>query len=520
MGNRRFEAMPRAVLSREEARAMDRDAMERLGIPGPVLMENAARGLLDALRDGFPDRLERVLVVGGPGNNGGDGWALCRHLRLLGLRPRGLLLGDPERLRGDAALNWSIAERLGVQLEAVPVEQGPERLAALLAEASLLVDAVFGTGLQRPVQGAHAEVLRGLEQAAAPLVAVDVPSGACADTGRVLGFAPRCAMTVTFGALKRGLLQYPARGLAGELRVASIGAPLPEAPGALRVEAASCREALPARPDDVHKGHAGHVLVVAGSPGKGGAAVLAARGALRAGAGLVTVASRAPWAEDGVPELVEAMSVALPEDGEEAAVEVLALAARARAVVFGPGLGLDAVARRLVRKVALRCPVPTVLDADALTLIAEEGPELLRSAAAERWLTPHPGEAARLLGGTVGEVQADRYAAARRLAERTGQLVVLKGAGTVVAAPDTSDPLRVCDRGSPAMATAGSGDVLAGVCGALLAAGGTGPAAAAVAVFLHAVAGEYAAKGCRAGLLAHELADYLPPVINDLQIDT
>ncbi len=507
---------PRCLLSRAEAREMDRRAIEHWGIPGLLLMEHAARGAFEALVEWLPDRLDRVLVVGGPGNNGGDGWALCRHLLLAGVRPRGLLVGMPERLRGDASTNWEASRRMGVELQAVRPEEAAARIEALAAEASLLVDALFGTGLDRPVRGGYAEALAAMEAAQSPVVALDVPSGVCADSGQLLGPAPRCILTVSFGALKRGLLQHPGRSRAGRLQVASIGVPPPSSASVLRFGVEEATTRLAPRPSDAHKGSAGRVLVVAGSPGKGGAAALAARGALRGGAGLVTVASRAPWAAHGVPGLPEAMTLPLPESAEAAIELVLGEAERADVLVVGPGLGLDAVAARLVERIARDAPVPAVLDADALTLLAEGRLNALRDAAAPRWLTPHPGEAGRLLERSVDWVQRDRYLAARELAERTGQLVVLKGAGTVVAPALDEGASLLCPHGTAALATGGTGDVLAGLCAALMAAEGSDPEVAASAVVLHSIAGEYAARGSDRGVLAHEVADQIPIVFSEL----
>ncbi len=518
MQSRFGAAPPSALLSRDEAREMDRRAIKGLGIPGSVLMENAARGTFEALLEHLPGRLGRVLVVGGPGNNGGDGWALCRHLRLAGFEPLGLLLGNPARLRGDARLNWEASRRMGIELHHASPEQGAGCIEKLSADASLLVDGVFGTGLDRPVQGGFAEALEAMGRASLPRVALDVPSGVCADTGRLLGPAPRCAMTVSFGVFKRGLWQHPGRAHAGRLVAVSIGAPVPTEPSAALFGVEEAARHISARAPEMHKGRAGRILVVAGSQGMGGAAVLAARGALRGGAGLVTVASRAAWAGRGVPGLPEAMCRPLPE-GEAGAEVALREAERADVVVLGPGLGLDETAARIAVRLALSCPVPIVLDADALTAWAEQGLERLQEAPGPRWLTPHPGEAARLLRCRMQGVQEDRYEAARRLAARSGQTVVLKGPGTVVAPAGGKGTVYVCPRGTPALATGGTGDVLAGLCGALMASEGSDAEVAASAVLLHAIAGERAARGAERGLLAHEVAEELPLSFKELKVE-
>ncbi len=493
------------LFTREESRAVDRDAIDRLGVLGLVLMENAGRGACDALTARFGDRLDRVVLVGGPGQNGGDAWVIARRLALLGLRPHAVLLGDPSRLRGDAATNWELLPRIGVQTTAVAPERGHD-IAAMLADASLIVDGIFGTGLDRVVDGGYAHAIEAIERAAAPVVALDLPSGLDADTGGVLGTAAHAALTVTFAGLKRGLHQFPAAAYAGEVVVADIGIPLGAEPGATVWWAPDLAQLIPRRAADAHKGTAGHLLVVGGAPGTTGAAVLAGRAAFRAGAGLVTIGAR-PDARDALEQkVIELMTVALPGAPDRAAVE--ALCEGKRAVVLGPGLGLDALGRAWAEAFARHAPVPTVIDADALTHLADTGLAGLANAAAPRLLTPHPGEAARLLSSSTGQVQANRYQAAETIADKTKQVAVLKGARTVIAA---NGRIRVCAEGTPALGVAGTGDVLSGIAGALLM--NLEPFDAAIAAsLLHACAGLEAATADR-GLIASEVADAVPTVL-------
>ncbi len=478
------------MLTREAVRDLDAQAIQD-GVPGLVLMENAGRGAAEAILDAeLP--LDRVLVVGGPGQNGGDGWVLARHLQLRGVSVRGVLLGERAKVCGDARVNLEALAKLGVDVAVVapgPIEVG---------DATLVVDAVFGTGLDRPITGGWAAAIASLRDCALPIVALDLPSGVDADTGAVRGVAVGARLTVTFAALKPGLLQYPARGLVGELVQAHIGVPATAAAEAWLMERSDLARWLTVRPPDSHKGNAGHVLVVAGLEGKTGAAYLSAHGALRAGAGLVTLASPNPRSLDA--RVVEAMTTRAVD-----AEATLAALQGKTAFVLGPGLGQDVRGDELAHRLGLEAPVPGVLDADALNLWASRGIDELSRASAPRVLTPHPGEAARMLGTTVAEVQRDRYAAARTLAARTGQVVVLKGASTVVAAGRT---VRVCDAGTPALSVAGTGDVLAGIVGALM--GQLEPFdAASAGVLWHALAGEVAARADR-GLLAREVADALP----------
>ena len=498
------------LLTRAAAREADRHAIEGMGVPGVVLMESAGRGAFEVIAREHAASLERVLLVGGPGQNGGDAWVVARHLARVGHTPRALLVvpdGELGHLAGDARINWHVLAPLGIATTVIAPEQ-QDVLADALRSATLVVDGVFGTGLARDVSGAWAAVLLAMNAALVPKVALDLPSGVDADTGAVLGTAIHATTTITFGAHKRGLVQRPGRTHAGRVWVADIGVPVGrDAPDHV-LEAADLRVLVPPRTPDAHKGSAGHVAIVGGDAGKTGAAFLAGLGALRGGAGLVTLV--APEGGRAVLEhkTVELMTATLPQD-QEAAQRLLA---DKRALVVGPGLGFSPPARALVTELLPRLAPPCVLDADALTLLAESAGGLaeLRSAAGPRVLTPHPGEAARLLGVDTASVQAGRYASVEALAARSGQVVVLKGEGTLVA--QAGRGLCVCTHGTPAMGTGGTGDVLAGLIGALLASGIPAFEAACAGVLLHALAGERAATGDR-GLLASELAHAVPKVL-------
>lgn len=499
----------RPLLSRAEVRALDRDAIERLGVPGVVLMENAGAQAARLIRETFPERLERVLILGGPGQNGGDAWVIARHLRCAGFLPRCLLLGDRKRVQGDAQINLAALLALGQQVESlIRVEQ----LVPLLGDTSLVVDGLFGTGLDRPLSDLSRQVVEALFACKVPLVALDLPSGVDADTGQVLGAAPKAALTVTFAALKPGLLQHPGAELAGDVRCVSIGVPIATGANGV-IEASDVARWLPRRAPDAHKGTNGHVLVIAGSPGKTGAALLSASAALRMGAGLVTLAST-PEAQRALDQKVVELMTATLSDSDRLG-SALELAQGKAAAVVGPGLGLDAATQQFARNLALALPIPAVLDADALSAWAEQLPGL-GAARAPRVLTPHPGEAARLLGVSTAAIQRDRVGAARELAQTSTQVVVLKGARSVIAAPDGS--VRICVSGTPAMGTAGTGDVLAGVIGALCAQ--LAPFdAAACGVELHARAGEHAAWSDR-GLVASDLLGALAHALEKCRLTT
>jgi NAD(P)H-hydrate epimerase len=496
------------LLTREATRAIDQDAVERLGIPSLILMENAGIGATEAIVGNFAAQVRQVAIIGGPGQNGGDGWVVARHLLSRGYTPQLFLVGSFEQVRGDARVNLEAVRKLGlpVQCSAIDRLEGLERV---LNGASLIVDALFGTGLDRPIQGEYAEVIARINGCRSPRVALDLPSGVDANTGQVLGTAVRARLTVTFAAHKRGLYQHPGAELAGEIIQVSIGIPKPAADAQTALmELSDVADWVKRRSPSSHKGSAGDLLIVSGSPGRTGAALLSGLGALRSGAGLVTIAARGNAREALDAKVIELMTAPLAFDPVEGRDAALKYAKGKGAAVVGPGLGLDAGGKALARALAIELPIPAVLDADALTSIGSDL-LMLKKAAAPRVLTPHPGEAARLLGTTSAEIQANRYQAAARIAEQSGCVTVLKGAGTVIAEP--GGKLRVCGRGTPALGVAGTGDVLSGVIGSLLATIAPFDAAAA-GVVLHALAGEMSAQSDR-GLLAREVADALPSAL-------
>jgi hydroxyethylthiazole kinase-like uncharacterized protein yjeF len=515
------------VLSRAQMRAFDEHAIRDRRVPSLLLMENAGRGATDVLvremLGGVADG-RRVAVVCGTGNNGGDGFVVARHLLVRGARPCVVLAGDAAKTSTDARINldaWRALE--GEVRELTPGGGGGaaaslEPLATALEDAHVVVDALFGTGLDRPIDGWLADVVRAVNATKAPRFAVDLPSGLDADTGRTLGVAVQARDTVTFAHPKLGLLTPGGARLAGRVHVVDIGVPaslVAHVGSAARVlERGDLAGWLGARARDAHKTSAGHVLVVAGSPGKVGASLLVARGAMRAGAGLVTIATWPDAAAAIESRVLEVMTARV--DPTDPAASLGPLLAGKRAVVVGPGLGLGDEARAAVEHVLATFAGPVIVDADALTLFAGR-PAALRTAK-NAILTPHPGEAARLLGSTTDQVEGDRWRAARDLAAATGAVVVLKGAHTIVASPTDASPA-VSPVACPALATAGSGDVLGGVVGAM--ACSLAPFDAACAgVLAHALAGEAwsaAHGGADRGLLASEIADQIADGIPDVR---
>ncbi|HEX6202333.1 MAG TPA: NAD(P)H-hydrate dehydratase [Thermoanaerobaculia bacterium] len=518
------------VLTPEAMREVDRRAIEEVGLPGLVLMENAALGVVEAIADLYPDA-EEVAIFCGPGNNGGDGLAVARHLDLRGYDVTVWMATGGRELSGDAAAQLRVCEFQGVEV----LDLDEEALATAAAEAAtadLVLDALFGTGLGRPLAGLFAAVVDLLDDLPVPILAVDLPSGLAGGRAEPIGPHVVADATVTFAAPKPAHVLSPAAGFCGELLVADLGIPpalvedADEEDGPLHLlRGPEVAAWLPEREPASHKGDYGHLLVVAGSLGKGGAAVMAARAAVRAGAGLVTAAvpeAVLPIVQGGC---VEAMGVPLPagEDGSigaDAAPAILAAARGKDAVALGPGLGQGEAAAAAIRQAVLALELPLVLDADGLNAFAGRAAEL-RDRRAFTVLTPHPGELGRLLDTSAAEVQADRLAAARRAAAATGAVVVLKGHQTLIAEPPAADgtpgAVWITPTGNPGMASGGSGDVLTGVLGALVAWLGPGLEPVALGTFVHGLAGDLAAAAVgETSLAAGDLVASLPAAFRHL----
>ena len=463
-------------------------------------MERAGAGAYRALVRRWPG-MRRISVVCGTGNNGGDGFVVARRARQSGCEVRALGVGDPTRLGRDASAMLGAMRAAGVELE-------PFAASAL---EGVVVDALFGTGLSRPVAGEPAAAIEAMNAARAPILSVDVPSGIDADTGSVRGAAVHASLTVTFIAPKRGLCTGAGPDHCGRVEYDTLGVPpslLDRVPaGAERLDYDTLPEhpCLGTRPRGAHKGHHGHVLVVGGERGFAGAARLAAEAAARVGAGLVSVATRESHAA-----AVSAMRPEIMSRGVEDEAAFEALAERATVVAVGPGLGQGSWGERMFANALRYVSGILVIDADGLNHLAAAGRSPPRR---EDWvLTPHPGEAARLLGESTADVQADRFAAAAAIRARYGGVCVLKGAGTIVDAG--RPPVGVCVNGNPGMGTGGTGDVLTGVI-AGLAAQGAGPAdAAAFGVCIHGKAGDRAARAGERGLLAGDLVAELRGLVN------
>lgn len=506
--------MAKILLNAAEMRALDALAIEGLGIPGASLMETAGRHVAAAAHR-LLGRAGRVLVLAGVGNNGGDGLVAARALSSWGHEVRVLVIGDAERGSADFARQLEIWTRLAGRPEALTEatfdDAAESRLAEALRASELVVDAIFGTGLSRTLAPWLVRVVTATDLSPGPVLSIDVPSGLDASSGQELGAAVHAELTVTFQHAKLGLHQHPGRFLAGQIEVVDIGIPaglldrLPDLSSAAELlDEDDLARALEPRLPYAHKGDFGHLLVAAGTPDRPGSALLAARAAARVGAGLVTVASDEETVRRLAPAFLELMGATVGADEIELEPLVAALTGK-DALVLGPSLPPERL-RLWLPALLARTELPMVLDAGALGAFAD--PSVLRPHGARLVLTPHPGEAGRLLGRSAREVQADRIGAARALQSLTGATVVLKGAGTLIVGAEGR--LAVVDRGDPSLATAGTGDVLAGVIGGLLAQGHAPRDAARAGVLLHAIAGERAARVEGAPrVVASDLLDHL-----------
>jgi ADP-dependent NAD(P)H-hydrate dehydratase / NAD(P)H-hydrate epimerase len=512
------------VVTAKEMRELDRLTIEEYGVPGHVLMERAGAGATDALLEQFPHvRTSSVLVVAGKGNNGGDGFVVARLLKKQGVKCEVVLTAKKTDLKGDALQNLEAFLKLRGRVTEVTDLAQLDGVQKKIQRCHLIVDALLGTGLSAPVQGLLAGVIELINLSGVPVVAIDIPSGLDSDSGELLGTAIQAELTVTFAYPKFGLIGDPGASYVGKLAVVDIGI-AEEAIAQVRpqVELLTTEEVgvlVRSRRHAAHKGDFGHLLVLAGARGKSGAALLCGGAALRVGTGLVTLGGPSSINSIFSSVLLEAMTVPLPElsDGSLCCDENAVRQAMQgkTAIAFGPGVGVSVDTLGLTRWLLNQSEVSLVIDADGLNCLASDV-SMLQQAHAPVILTPHPGEMARLLNLTNAEVQAHRLEHARAFARQHGCFLVLKGANTVVAAPDGRAWIN--STGNPGMASGGMGDVLTGIISGLLAQGHTPEDACCLGVFLHGYTGDMAAeeKG-EAGILARDVIERLPNGLRALQ---
>ncbi len=509
------------IVTAEVMREMDRVAIEEYGVPGVALMENAGAGAARAILRYWPDAA-RVAVIAGGGNNGGDGYVIARHLINSGLEAVTYLISDRKKIKGDALTNLETLSRMNSVILDIKSEEDLGLLREALHGYDLVVDAMLGTGLTKPLKGLYASCVDMLNSSDVPVCSVDIPSGLSSDTGKPLGDAVRADLTCTYGLVKLGQVIYPGAAYVGDLLLVDIGMPrdvVEKLGGDDRLlMKENVRELFVPRDAEAHKGDFGHLLAVAASPGKTGAAAMCAESAVRSGAGLVTVVL--PESLNAVLEakLTEAMTLPARDDKgfltSDAWENIKPALELADALAIGPGLGAEDSTRELFFKLVSEAGLPMVIDADGLNLLASDA-GAIKSSGAKAVLTPHPGEMARLLGISSKEVQEDRVSAARRLAEASGAVVVLKGARSIIASPEGA--LAVNPTGNPGMASGGAGDVLTGIIGSLLGQGFEPFDAACAGTWIHGRAGDMAREVYgEIALKATDLIEALPDVFMEV----
>jgi len=510
------------VVTAEQMQELDRKSIEVYRIPGIVLMENAGRGAVEVLTSNFPDiQKKTIAIIAGKGNNGGDGFVIARYLLNRGIPVKVFLLTDPKSLRGDAEINFNIFHHMKGEIIPVPSSKDYQKVKKSLENFDLLIDGIFGTGLDAEVRGYYREVIDHLNTLQKPIVAIDVPSGLDADTGKPLGTAVRASLTITFGLPKVGHLVSPGIDYVGSLKVVDIGIP-----GRLVEEEKIQTHLLEQEPlqrwlstprrANTHKGDYGHLLVIAGSVGKTGAAAMACEAALRMGAGLVTLAI--PKSLNSIMEvkLTEVMTEPLPETSKQtlslrAFNTILRLCENKKAVVIGPGIGTYKETQSLILKLIKALDLPIVLDADGLTALSAQ-PKTLLATKQPLILTPHPGEMARLIQSTAKEVQEDRIGISKNFSQSHRLYLVLKGHRTLIATP--KGEVFINPTGNPGMASGGTGDVLTGMIGGLICQGFDILQSLKISVYLHGLAGDEVARELgEKSLVATDIIKKLPALL-------
>ena len=501
---------------------LDRKAIETYRIPGMVLMENAGKGAAEVISNAFPEiHRKKIAIIAGKGNNGGDGFVIARYLLNQGISVKVYLLTDPKGLRGDAEANFNIFQRMKGEIISVPSSKDYVKVKKDLERFDILVDGIFGTGLDAEVRGYYREVIDHLNTLQRPIVAIDIPSGLDADTGKPLGTAIRACLTITFGLPKVGHLIPPGLDYVGEVKVIDIGIPKKlvdeEKISTYLLEKDEIKGwlSVPRNPN-THKGDYGHLLVIAGSVGKTGAAAMACEAALRMGAGLVTLAI--PKSLNSIMEvkLTEVMTEPLPETPKQtlslrAFSAIVRLCENKKAVIVGPGLGTLKETQTLVLKLIRTLNLPIILDADGLTALATL-PKIPPFANRSLILTPHPGEMARLIRSQVKEVLEDRMGLSRNFSQSQHVHLVLKGHPTLISTP--KGEVFINPTGNPGMASGGTGDVLTGMIGGLVCQGFDILSSLQAAVYLHGMAGDQGAqeKGEKS-LIATDIIEKIPSLL-------
>jgi len=503
---------------------VDKKAIEKLGIIGPILMENAGIQITNEILKKFPQiQDERVVIVAGKGNNGGDGFVVARHLFNRGCQPVVLLLASKKELKGDAALNAGIADKIGITIKEIMASRHWGANKRTLSKATVVVDAIFGTGLTSPARGLYANVIQDINKSKSFKVAVDIPSGLSSDTFAIIGPCVKADLTVSLAAAKVAHVFPPAEDCVGELKIGDISVPPylfeDEKFKLEMVEEERIRPYFKRRKKATHKGTYGHLLMLSGSVGKTGAAAMAGKAALKMGAGLVTAGVPKSCLPIVARSMMELMTEPLPETDKgtlavEALPEILRLLEEKDALMLGPGISTNESTKELILSLLTRLRIPVVLDADALNILASNS-DVLKSLSKPAVVTPHPGEFARLLKLSIKEVLDRRLELVPRFAKKFGVYVVLKGYKTLTATPEGKTFIN--PTGNPGMATAGSGDVLSGMIASMIIQEKNILDAILAAVYVHGLSGDIgAARLGEKSLTAGNMITYLPAAIKAL----
>jgi len=512
------------LVTANEMQKMDRSTIESFGLPGRILMENAGRGATQFFLEHFKNAVNKKIgVIAGRGNNGGDGFVIARYLVQRGISVTVYLLTERQKVSGDAAANLKLLPPLEVPVIEIPDAETFSAHKTAMRHVTIWIDAILGTGLKSDVKGFFRDVIDFINQTNKPVFAVDIPSGLNSDTGRPCGSCVRADATATFAFAKTGHFLFPGADYTGNLKIIDIGIPPHIAndvsPLQYLLTPDLIRAVFHPRPSDAHKGHTGHLLVIAGSPGKTGAAAMTATSAMRSGAGLVTLGIPVSLNPVLETQVMEVMTDPLPETvqgilGEASFNRIMDLLSDKKCLAIGPGIGTAPETKMLFKHLLQENKKPVVIDADGLNILSGHT-EILKDLDAPVVLTPHPGEMARLMRTTSADVQKDRIQCARNFAEKFNVHVVLKGARTVVAHPDGR--VFINPTGNPGMASGGMGDVLTGVIAGFIAQGHSPELAAHAGVYLHGAAADSLAKNKGPfGYLATDVMNTLPEAIKKL----
>ncbi len=513
------------VLNSSQMKRIDKKAIEDLGIIGPLLMENAGAEISREMIKRIPLLEEKsVTIVCGKGNNGGDGFVVARHLFNKGCSPKIILLAKKRELKGDAELNCRIADKMGISITEVVSQEEWEKVRKAVMCSDVIVDAIFGTGLERPAEGRYVEAINDINKSDAFIVAVDIPSGISSDKFQIIGPSIKADLTVTMAAPKISHVFPPAENYMGEVVIADISAPPflfeDESLNMEMIEKERIVSYFKKRDNNTHKGTYGHIFILAGSLGKTGAAVMAGKAALEMGAGLVTVGTPKSCLPIVARSMMELMTEPLEETpestlSEKALDKIKKLLKGKDAVLIGPGISTNKQTRNLIRSLLPLIKVPALLDADALNCVASD-PEVLKSLSFPVVITPHPGEFARLVKTSAKEVVEKKLELAPEFAKKYGVYVVLKGYRTIIATPDKK--IFINPTGNPGMATGGSGDVLSGMMASLIMQGGDFLNAVLASVYVHGLSGDMAVKKIgEKSIIAGDLIDFLPGAVMSME---